>query len=63
MKIYKKCINRSCHCGVAVLNPTSIHEMWIPSLALLTGLGIQHCHEPWCRLLMQLGSHVAVGVV
>ena len=31
---------------------------WIPSLTLLRGLRILHCHEPWCRSEMQLGSHL-----
>ena len=34
-----------------------------PSLASLSGLGIWHCLELWCRSQMQLGSHVAVAVV
>ena len=32
-------------------------------LALLSGIGIWHCHEEWCRLQMWLGSCVAVAVV
>ena len=32
------------------------------SLALLSVLRIQHCHELWCRLQMQLGSHIAVAL-
>ena len=32
-------------------------------LASLSGLGIQHCHELWCRSQTQLGSGVAVTVV
>ena len=35
----------------------------VRSLALLSVLRIQHCHELWCRLQMQLGSGVAVAVV
>ena len=35
----------------------------VPSLALLSGLRIQCCHELWCRLQMQLRSGVAVAVV
>ena len=38
-------------------------RMWIQSLALLSGLGIQHCHELWCRLQIQLRSCSAVAVV
>ena len=36
---------------------------WVRSLASLSGLRIQHCHELWCRSLMQLGSGVVVAVV
>ena len=36
-------------------------QVW--SLVSLTGLGIQHCRELWCRSQMQLGSCVAVAVV
>ena len=36
---------------------------WVRSLALLSGLRIWHCCELWCRLQMQLRSHVAVVVV
>ena len=32
-------------------------------LALLSGLGIWHCHELWCRSQMRLGSCVAVAIV
>ena len=32
------------------------------SLASLSGLRIQYCHEPWCRLQMQLESQDAVAV-
>ena len=38
-------------------------RMWVRSLALLSGLGIWHCHELWCRSQTRLGSHVAVAVV
>ena len=31
-----------------VTNLTHIPRMWVPSLALLSGLRIQHCHELWC---------------
>ena len=37
-------------------------RLWVRSLALLSGLRVQHCHELWCRLQMQLGSCVAVAV-
>ena len=47
-----------------VTNPTSIHEDTGLILALLRGLRIRHCWgELWCKLQMQLGSHVAVAVV
>ena len=36
--------------------------MWVRSLALLSGLGIQCCRELWCRWQMWLGSGVAVAV-
>ena len=36
-------------------------RMWVRSLALLSGLGIWHCHEVWCRLQTRLESHVAVA--
>ena len=31
-------------------------RMWVGSLALLSGSGIQHCHQLWCRSQTQLGS-------
>ena len=37
--------------------------MWVQSLASLSGSGILHCRELWCRLQTQLGSCVAVAVV
>ena len=37
-------------------------RLWVPSLASLSGLRIQRCHELWYRLQMQLGSDVAVAV-
>ena len=40
-----------------------IMRLPVRSLALLSGLRIQRCHELWCRLQMWLGSHVAVAVV
>ena len=30
----------------------------VQSLALLSGLRIQHCYELWCRLQTQLGSYI-----
>ena len=44
-------------------NPTRIHELRVPSLALLSGLRIQHGHELWFRSQTQLGSCVAMAVV
>ena len=38
-------------------------RMQVQSLALLSGLKIQHCHELWCRMQMCLGSGVAVAAV
>ena len=35
----------------------------VRSLASLSGLGVQHCHELWHRLQMWLGSGVAMAVV
>ena len=35
----------------------------VQSLALLSGLGIQHCRELWCGSQSWLGSLVAVAVV
>ena len=37
-------------------------RMQVRFLASLSGLGIQHCHELWCRFQMQLRSYVAVAV-
>ena len=36
-------------------------RMWVWSLASLSGLRIQHCHELWCRLQMQLRSYVTLS--
>ena len=38
-------------------------RIWVPSLASLSGLRIQHGHQLWCRSLMQLRSSAAVDVV
>ena len=35
-------LSGSSHSGSAVMNPTSIHEEWVQSLALFSGLGIRH---------------------
>ena len=38
-------------------------KMQVPSLALLSGSGIQCCHELWFRLQTWFRSHIAVAVV
>ena len=38
-------------------------RIWVPSLASISGLRIQRCHELWHRLQTWLRSHVAVAVV
>ena len=38
-------------------------RMRVRSLASLSGLRIQPCHELWCRSQTQLGSHVIVAVM
>ena len=43
--------------------PTISMSLWARSLALLSGLRIQHCHELCCRLQTWLGSGIAVAVV
>ena len=37
--------------------------MWVQPLALLSGSGIRHCYELWCRSQTGLRSRVAVAVV
>ena len=55
---------RSSPCGLAGYECDRVSmRLWVQSPALLIGLRIQHCHELWCRLQTQLGSHVAVSVV
>ena len=53
----------SSRCGSAVMNPTSIHEDRVRSLASLSGLRIWRCRELWCRSQMQLRFCIAVAVV
>ena len=38
-------------------------RIWVQSLALLSGSGIQRCLELWCRSKTRLGCRVAVAVV
>ena len=37
-------------------------RMKVQSLALLSGLRIQHCCELWCRSQTWLGSYIVVAV-
>ena len=34
----------------------------VRSLTSLSGLRVLHCHELWCGLQTQLGSHIAVAL-
>ena len=65
--IYRQSLTKEARTGV----PLVVQQKWIPlgtmrsrvwSLALLSGLRIQSCHELWCRLQTQLGSGVAVAL-
>ena len=38
-------------------------RLWVWSLASISGLGIQGCHELWCRLQMRLRFCIAMVVV
>ena len=38
-------------------------RLWVQSLALISGLGIWHCHELWFRSPTWLRSRVAMPVV
>ena len=38
-------------------------RLWVRSLASLSGLRMQRCHELWCRSQMLLRSGVAVALV
>ena len=52
--------------GASEMNPTRNHEVWVWSLASLSGLRIFCCRELWCRLQMRLWwlwSHIAVALV
>ena len=44
-------------------NLTRNHRLQVQSLALLSGLRIQRCHELWWRSQTRLGSGVAVPPV
>ena len=43
-------------------NLTRNYEVAGLILALLSGLGIRHCRELWCRSQTRLGSHGAVAL-
>ena len=58
---YLKSLWGSC-CGTAEMILTSIHEKE-GSTPGLSGLGIWHCCELWCRPQMRLRSLIAVAVV
>ena len=64
MSIHNICLRSSYHGSVEV-NLTSIlvrrRQVW--SLALLSGLSIQHCCGLCCRSQMWLGSDIAMAVV
>ena len=53
----------SSHHRLVETNLTRNREVAVRSLALLGGLGIQHCSELWCRLQTQLGSDVVVALI
>ena len=48
--------------GSVVVNPTSIYETRVWSLASLNGLRIWHCYELWFRSQTQLWSGIAMAV-
>ena len=52
----------SFHCGSAEMNLIFM-RMLVRSLASISGLGIWHCRELWCRSQLWLGSRFAVAVV
>ena len=52
-------VQSSC-CGPDFNEP--YQDPWVGSLALLSVLRIQHCHELWCRSQTQLRSCIAVAM-
>ena len=38
-------------------------RLWVPYLALLSGLRIRYCHELWCKSQMRLGSGIAAALL
>ena len=49
----------SSHCGSEITYLTSFHEDQVWSLASISGLRIQCCHELWCSFQTQLRSGVS----
>ena len=45
-----------------VMDLTTSMGIWVQSLTPLSGLGIWHCHELWCRSEARLRSGIAVSV-
>ena len=48
------------YCGSVVIWLLSMTTR-VRSRAMFSGIKIQHCHELWLKLQMELGSHVAVA--
>ena len=56
--------DQSSHSGSTGLEPDMVFvRMWVPSLALLSGLRIHHGRKPQRSLQMQLRSGVAVAMM
>ena len=49
-------------CDIGKLIQIVSIRMWVQSMALFSGLCIQHCPELWYRSQAWLGSHVSVAV-